>query len=352
MQSFGKLPDGREARLFILKNAAGFQADITNFGGVIARLFAPDRHGKLADVTLGFNEVAPYQTQSPYFGALIGRVGNRIAHGQFSLDGRVHTLATNNAPAGLPCHLHGGKIGFDKILWAAEPTTHEGQPALRLRHTSPTGDEGYPGTLKVEVLYSLTKINGLRMDYTATTDAATPVNLTNHAYFNLRGEGQGDILDHELTLKAAHYTPVNGGLIPTGKIASVTGTPFDFTTPHQLGARIDQPDEQLQAGGGYDHNFVLDNQKGALALAATVYESSSGRVLEVLTTEPGVQLYTGNFLDGSLAAKNGGTYIRRGGFCLETQHYPDSPNQPAFPSIILRPGQTYRSTTVYQFSTR
>lgn len=352
MQSFGKLPDGREAQLFTLKNAAGFQAEITNYGGIITRLLAPDRHGQLADVTLGFDNVGAYAAKSPYFGAIIGRLGNRLAHGKFSLDGKDYSLVTNNHPAGIPCHLHGGTVGFDKILWSAKACKHEGQPALRLTHVSPAGDEGYPGTLTVEVLYSITKDNGLRMDYTATTDAATPVNLTNHAYFNLRGEGHGDILDHELTLNAARYTPLTAGQVPTGAIASVGGTPLDFTTAHQIGARIDVAHEQLKFGSGYDHNFVLDSQNGSLALAATVYEPTSGRVLEVLTTEPGVQLYSGNFLDGSLKGKQGGTYGRRSGFCLETQHYPDAPNQPSFPTVILRPGETYRTTTVYRFSSR
>lgn len=352
MQSFGKLPDGREASVFTLQNSSGFRADITNYGGIITRLFAPDRRGDLADVALGFNDVATYAAQSPYFGAIIGRVGNRIAHGRFSLDGKTYSLVTNNTPGGIPCHLHGGTVGFDKVFWQATPAKRDKQSALRLRHTSPDGDEGYPGTLTVEVMYSLTPDNGLRIDYTATTDAATPVNLTNHAYFNLRGEGRGDILDHEVTLQAARYTPLNVGQIPTGAIASVGGTPLDFTTPHRIGARIDAPHEQMRFGHGYDHNFVLDSQSGVLAPAGTVYEPTSGRVLEVLTTEPGVQLYSGNFLEPSMVGKSGQPYGRRSGFCLETQHYPDSPNQSAFPTIILRPGTTYQSTTIYRFSVR
>lgn len=351
-QSFGRLPDGREAHLYTLRNSNGFQADIADYGGTIVRLLAPDRTGKLADVTLGFNSVQPYPKDSPYFGALIGRVGNRIAGGKFILDGKNYTLAVNNSPGDIPCHLHGGMTGFDKVIWTAEPTTRDGQPALRLRYTSADGEEGYPGIIYVEVLYSLTSDNGLRMDYTATTTKPTPVNLTNHAYFNLRGEGRGTILGHELTVRARHYTPVNAGLIPTGLLAPVTGTPFDFTSLHAMGERIEAKDEQLRFGGGYDHNFVLDSADGSLALAATVYEPVSGRILEVLTTEPGLQFYSGNFLDGKLAGKSGGSYVHRGAFCLESQHFPDSINQPSFPSTVLRPGQTYRSTTVYRFSAK
>ena len=350
VQSFGKLPDGREARLYTLRHASGFQADIADFAGAVVRLLVPDRAGRLADVALGFDTVAPYVNESPFFGALIGRVGNRIAGGRFTLDGQTHTLATNNSPGGIPCHLHGGKVGFDKVLWAAEPATRDGQPALRLRYTSPDGEEGYPGTLAVEVTYSLTADPGLRLDYVASTDRATPVNLTNHCYFNLAGAGHGTILGHELTLHAGRYTPVNPGLIPTGELAPVAGTPFDFTTPHVIGARIAADHAQLRLGNGYDHNWVLDSADGTLALAATLREPASGRVLEVLTTEPGVQFYTGNFLSDNLVGKSATPYACRGGLCLETQHFPDSVNQPSFPSTILRPGQIYRSTTVYRFS--
>jgi aldose 1-epimerase len=353
MKSFGKLPDGREARLYTLKNASGFQADIADYGGTIVNLLVPDRTGKLADVSLGFSTVTPYPKDSPFFGALIGRVGNRIAAGKFTLEGKTYTLAKNNQPTPeLPCHLHGGTIGFDKVIWAAEPTTHDGQPALRLRYTSADGEEGYPGKLTVEVLYSLTADNGLRMEYTATTDKPTPVNLTNHCYFNLAGEGNGTILGHELTVQAKRYTPVNAGLIPTGEIAPVAGTPFDFTSPHTIGERIGAKDEQLKFGGGYDHNYVLDASDGKLALAATVREPVSGRVLEVLTTEPALQFYSGNFLDGTLKGKSGAPYVLRSGFCLESQHYPDSINQPSFPNTVLRPGQTYHTTTVYRFSAK
>jgi aldose 1-epimerase len=352
VQSFGTLPDGREARLYTLRQPSGFTAEITDFGGAVVRLLVPDRTGRLADVALGFDTVTPYVKDSPFFGALIGRVGNRVAGGQFTLDGQTYPLATNNSPGGIPCHLHGGKLGFDKVLWSAAPALRDAQPALRLRYTSPDGDEGYPGTLSVEVTYSLTADQGLRIDYTATTDRATPVNLTHHGYFNLAGAGRGDVLGHEVMLRARRYTPVTPGLIPTGELAPVADTPFDFTTPHVIGARIGENHAQLRFGGGYDHNWVLDSTDGSLALAATVREPASGRIMEVLTTEPGIQFYTGNFLDGNVPGKSGAAYPYRSGFCLETQHFPDSVNQPNFPSTILRPGQTYRSTTVYRFSAR
>lgn len=348
---FGKLPDGRTAQLFTLRAADGFAVEISDYGGIIVRLLTPDRAGKLADVTLGYGDVAGYVAKSPYFGALIGRVGNRIAGGKFTLEGKTYTLATNNTPGGIPCHLHGGVAGFDKKLWAAEPMVRDGRAALRLTLTSPAGEEGYPGTLRVEVIYSLTADRGLRIDYAATTDAPTPVSLTNHAYFNLRGEGAGDILGHQLTLHATRYTPVNAGLIPTGELAPVAGTPFDFTRPHAIGARIGENHEQLVRGIGYDHNFVLaEATRREPALAARVTEPETGRVMEVLTTEPGVQFYTGNFLDGTITGKAGKAYAKRHGFCLETQHFPDSVNQPKFPGTILRPGQTYRSATIYRFS--
>ena len=349
-RSFGKLPDGRTARLFTLTSASGFQVEISDFGGTVVRLFAPDRTGRLVDVVLGFDSVERYPAESPHFGAIIGRVGNRIAGGKFSLGAKTYSLATNNSPDGIPCHLHGGNVGFDKILWSAELATVAGQPALRLRYTRADGEEGYPGELSTEVTYSLTPDQGLRIDYRATTDQSTPVNLTNHSYFNLAGAGHGDVLDHEITLRASRFTPVHPGLIPTGDRALVAGTPFDFTSTHRIGARIGADHEQLRLGAGYDHNWVLDSTDGQLALAATVYEPASGRVLEVLTTEPGIQFYTGNFLTGRLTGKSGATYAHRGGLCLETQHFPDSVNQPSFPSTLLHPGQTYRSTTVYRFS--
>ena len=349
-RSFGRLSDGREARLFTLKNAAGFQADITNLGGIIVNLHAPDRRGLRADVVLGLDSAPEFEAKAPGFNAIMGRYANRIAAGKFTLDGQTYTLATNSTSGGVPVHLHGGKRGFNRALWDAEPTTREGLPALRLRYRSVDGEEGYPGNLNLEVVYSVTAENALRIDYQATTDRPTPLNLTNHAYFNLKGEGQGDILDHTLTLHARRFTPATATMIPTGAFAPVDGTPFDFTKPQRLGARIEEQHEQLVLARGYDHNFVLDAGGTTLALAARVHEPASGRVLEVLTTEPGVQLFTANHFNGKIVGKSGQPYVKHAGFCLETQHFPDSPNQPAFPSTILRPGQTFRSTTVFRFS--
>jgi aldose 1-epimerase len=354
MNSFGTTPQGDPAHLFTLRNDRGFSADITNYGGTIVRLNAPDRNGEFKDVVLGFDSVDGYarRPKSTYLGATIGRVGNRIAHGRFELDGQTYSLATNNAPAGVPCHLHGGVQGFDRVLWHAEPGKSALGPTLELRYRSRDGEEGYPGNLEVIVVFTVTADNAIQIDYTATTDRATQINLTNHSYFNLAGDVSRPVLGHVLTLNARRYTPVNAGLIPVGTLASVENTPFDFRSPHTIGERIDRPNEQLRFGAGYDHNFVLDHGGGTLGLAATVLEPLSGRELEVLTTEPGVQLYTGNYLDGSLVGKDGHAYERRTGFCLETQHFPDAPNQPSFPSTILRPGQTYRSTTVYRFRVR
>ncbi len=352
MQLFGRTPDGRPARLFTLRNAGGFRADISDYGGTLVRLFAPDRRGNYEDVALGFNAIADYVRHAAYFGALIGRCGNRIARGEFTLDGATHRLATNNRPGGQPCHLHGGTRGFDRVVWTAEPIEVDDGSALRLRYRSAEGEEGYPGNLDVTVTYTLGADNSLRLDYGAKTDRATPVNLTNHTYFNLAGEGRGDVLGHELTVRAGSLTAVDAGLIPTGNFMPVEGTPFDFRTPQPIGRRIDEDHEQLHHGGGYDHNFVLHGRGDQLTPAATVHEPTSGRVMEVLTTEPGVQFYSGNFLDGTLTGKSGQPYRKRAGFCLETQHFPDSPNQPTFPSTILRVGQELRSTTVYRFSAR
>lgn len=353
MTSFGRLKDGRETTLYSLVNANGVRADVTNYGAIIVRLFTPDRAGRLDDIVLGYNSVEDYVKATPYFGAVVGRYGNRIAHGRFSLDGQTYSLAQNDKPGGIPCHLHGGLAGFDKVLWSAEPVLVGNVPALKLRYLSKDGEEGYPGNLDLTVTYTLGNDNSLRIDYLATTDKATPVNVTQHSYFNLKGEGRGDILDHVLTMKASRTTPVDAGLIPTGKFAPVAGTPFDFTTPHAIGERVNTAsDEQLKFGGGYDHNWVLDNQSGDMALAATVFEPMSGRTLEVWTQEPGLQFYCGNFLDGSNIGKSGKPYHFRNGFCLETQHYPDSPNQPNFPNTILRPGAPYRTSTIYKFATR
>jgi aldose 1-epimerase len=349
---FGRLSDGQEARLFTLKNAARFQADITNLGGIIVSIQAPDRRGVRADVVLGMASAPDFEAKAAGFNAITGRYANRIAGGKFTLDGQTHTLATNSNSGGMPIHIHGGKRGFNRMLWDAEPTTRDGLPALRLRYLSRDGEEGYPGNLSVEVIYSVTADNALRIDYLATTDKPTPLNLTNHAYFNLKGEGQGDILDHVLTLHARRFTPAAATMIPTGEIAPVAGTPFDFTQPQRIGARIGEPHAQLLLARGYDHNYVLDSGGASLALAATVLEPVSGRVLEVLTTEPGVQLYTSNHFNGKLSGKSGQPYVKHGAFCLETQHFPDSPNHPSFPSTILRPGQTFRSTTVFRFSAK
>lgn len=352
---FGTLSGGQRAQLFTLENAYGFRADITDYGATVVRLFAPDRHGRLADVVLGFDSVEGYVAHNSYFGAIIGRHGNRLAHGRLTLEGRTYQLATNNTPGGIPCHLHGGPRGFDRVLWRADPFTSPEGPALRLHYRSPDGEEGYPGNLEVTVVYTVTADNTLRIDYEARTDAPTVVNLTNHSYFNLAGQGADTILGHVLTLNAPAYTPVDAGLIPTGQVAPVAGTPFDFLAPHTIGERINTANEQLRFGGGYDHNWAIArsaHDTTTLVLAATVLENQSGRLLEVHTTEPGIQFYSGNFLDGSTVGKNGHAYPHRSGFCLETQHFPDAPNHPTFPSTILRPGATLRSTTEYRFRIR
>lgn len=350
--SFGQLSDGRPARLFTLQLPNGLQADITEYGGTLVRLLVPDRTGRLDDVVLGFNSVGAYEAHSSYFGCLVGRFANRIGGGRFQLEGRTHQLATNNVPAGRPCHLHGGPGGFHRALWSATPIAADGQPALRLNHLSPDGDEGYPGNLSVTVVYTLRAPGDLVIDYQATCDRPTPLNLTHHAYFDLHGEGRGDILDHELTLRASRFTPVDAGQIPTGELAPVAGTPFDFRSTVRIGKQIVITHPQLANGGGFDHNFVLDaGQPTTPALAAVVFEAQSGRRMEVLTTEPGIQFYSGNFLDGTLTGKSGHAYAHRSALCLETQHFPDSPNQPAFPDTILRPGQVFRSSTIYRFST-
>lgn len=345
---FGTLPDGRSVPSYTLTNAHGVRARILALGGIIVSLDVPDAAGRLADVVLGYDTLDAYLADTAFFGALIGRYGNRIARARFTLDGVEHHVTPNEGAN----HLHGGH-GFHTVLWDAEPVTHADGAALRLTHTSPDGDDGYPGTLAVEVTYTLTDANVLRIDYRATTDRATLCNLTQHSYVNLAGQGAGTILDHDLLLAAPAFTPVDAQLIPTGEIRRVAGTPFDFTTPHAIGARIDADDPQLAIGRGYDHNFVLDRgaaRGGALTLAARAHEPRSGRVLEIHTTEPGLQFYSGNVIPDGLPGKAGARYVRRGGFALETQHFPDSPNHPAFPPTVLRPGETYASATEWRFS--
>ena len=344
VKPFGLAPDGARVNLYTLRNNKGAEVGICNYGGLVLFLKVPDRHGKFADVVLGYDNLPDYIKDTPYFGALIGRYGNRIAKGKFTLDGKEYTLAVNNGPNAL----HGGLKGFDKVVW--EPrflATHAG-PSLELVYVSKDGEEGYPGTLSVKAIYTLTEDNALMLDYVATTDKDTVLNLTHHSYFNLAGKG--DILNHQVMMPADKFTPVDVNLIPTGELKPVDGSPFDFRTPTAIGARIGQEDEQLKFGGGYDHNWVINKPMGQLGLMARVYEPTSGRVMEVWSTDPGLQFYSGNFLDGKNKGKGGWVYKYRNGFCMEPQHYPDSPNQPNFPSVVLKPGQTYRNTIIYKFS--
>jgi aldose 1-epimerase len=338
---FGKV-GGAAVSIFTLTNRNGVEAKITNYGGIITSLKVPDSKGVLADVVLGFDTLDDYVTKnSPHFGATIGRYGNRIGKARFSLNGKEYKLAANNGENSL----HGGNIGFNKVVWTPRELP-DGR--LELTYFSKDGEEGYPGNLKVTVVFTLTDTNALRIEYSATTDKDTVVNLTNHTYFNLKGAGNGDILDHRVAINASKYTPVDAGLIPTGELRSVAGTPFDFHNPHAIGERINANDEQLKLGKGYDHNWVLD-RKSSNGLEGAAEVTAGGRTLEVYTTEPGVQFYTGNFLDGTLKGKGGKVYAQRSGFCLETQHFPDSPNQPKFPSTVLKPGQTYKTTTEFRF---
>ena len=353
VKPFGKTRDGKLVHLYTLTGAGGVVMEVIDYGGKVVRLYTPDRTGAKADITLGFNDVAGYEEQEKYFGSLIGRYGNRIADGTFTLDGKRYTLPLNNKPGGLPCSLHGGDKGFDATVWESEPLSEGRTVGVKFTMSSPDGDQGYPGKLDVTVCYWLTPGNVWRIEYEAVTDKATPVNLTQHVYFNFKGEAEGTILDHELTLFADHMTPVNKGLIPTGLIAPVKGTPFDFTTPWEIGARIKADNEQLRFGGGYDHNWVLNNQSGRLAPAAAVFEKTTGRYMEVWTTEPGIQFYCGNFLTDKVPSKRAGKNLcHRGGLALETQHYPDSPNHPDFPSTILRPGAVYKTVTEYRFGVK
>ena len=352
VQTCASLFEGKPLKQFVMRNINGVELRAIELGCVVTHLRVPDRTGQLADVVLGFDSLTDYVEKSPYFGAVVGRFANRIANGRFTLDDVTYNLPLNNHPSGRPCSLHGGNCGFDALPWRGRVVTGEHGEGVEFSLTSSDGAEGYPGTVNMTVTYWLTADNAWHIDYAATTDKATPINLTQHTFFNLAGEGNGDILAHELCVHSQYFTPVNEGLIPTGEIRHVRGTPLDFTEPHVIGARIEDQDEQLQKGCGYDHNFVLQHRDGELFHAASVHEPNSGRVLDVFTTEPGMQFYSGNFLDGSLTGKNGGLYARRTGFCLETQHYPDSPNQPTFPDSILRADGAFQSTTVYRFTTR
>jgi len=346
---FGKTADGQYAYLWTLTNANGMKTEITNYGAIVVSLYVPDKNGKLGDVVLGYDNLADYIKETPYFGAIVGRYGNRIGNGKFTIDGKEYSLPQNNNGQSL----HGGIKGFDKQVWDATPFEIDGQQGLKLVYVSRDGEEGYPGTLTAIVKYTLTNDNALKIDYEAYTDKKTVLNLTNHSYFNLAGQRSGDILDHYMMLNADHFTPVNKFLITTGEIRPVKGTDFDFTTPTKIGERINNNDEQLEFGLGYDHNWVINRTDDmSLVLAARVYEETSGRVMEVLTKEPGIQFYSGNFLDGSLVGKEGKVYEHRYAFCLETQHYPDSPNKANFPSVVLEPGQKYDTTSIYKFSTK
>ncbi|MFG2074574.1 aldose epimerase family protein [Nonomuraea maritima] len=344
---FGTMPDGKKIDIYTLRNSRGMRVNILTYGGIIQSIDVPDKRGKFANVALGFDNLPDYVNKSLYFGAIIGRYANRIAKGRFSVAGKTYQLPVNDGPNSL----HGGTKGFDKRVWAAHPFNRHGSVGLELTYTSPNGEENYPGTLRTKVVYTLTNDNKIRMDYSATTDRTTVVNLTNHTYFNLHGEGDGRILDQRLQINASRYTPIDKTLIPTGQIARLSGTPLDFRRPTTIGARINRKNQQLERAGGYDHNYVLDRHGRGLQLAAKAVDPRSGRVLEVITDQPGLQFYSGNFLDGTLRGTGGHLYQKRSGFTLESQHYPDSPNHKNFPSTVLRPGDTYRTTTIYAFST-
>ena len=343
---FGKMPDGTPVDIYTLRNSKGAEARIMTYGGIVVSLKVPDRDGKMGDVVWGFDNLQGYLSKPPppYFGALIGRYGNRIAKGKFTLDGKTYNLPINNDPNSL----HGGTNGFDKVVWTAVSSVSSSGPTLQLSYLSKDGDQGYPGNLKVTATYTLTEDNSLKLQFTATTDKDTVVNLTHHSYFNLAGSG--DILNHTVMMPADTFTPVDSTLIPTGELKPVAGTPFDFRTATAIGARINQTNEQLGFGQGYDHNWVINKPLGKLGLMARVYEPTSGRVMEVSSDEPGLQFYSGNFLDGTLTGKGGQVYKIRSAFCMEPQHYPDSPNHPQFPSTVLKPGQTFHNTIIYKFS--
>ena len=346
-ETYGTMPDGTEIKQFTLTNASGMEMKVIEYGGIITNLTAPDKDGVFEDIVLGYDSLEAYVANNPYFGALIGRYGNRIGGAKFSLDGVEYSLATNDGPN----HLHGGVKGYDKVVWTGEEVTMENGRALKLTYTSPDGEEGYPGTLAMEVIYRLGNDNSLEFDYRATTDKKTVVNLTQHTYFNLTAM-EGDILGHELVINADQITPVDATLIPTGEFMDVEGTPFDFTESKEIGLEIGAEHQQIERGGGYDHNWVLNESDEELGFAASLYDPASGRFMEVFTTEPGIQFYSGNFLNRFNRGKGGVINNYRTGLCLETQHYPDSPNQPNFPSTVLEPGEEYHTVTVYKFSTK
>lgn len=341
---YGEMPDGREVAIFTLNNANGLRARVTEYGAILVSMEIPDRDGKLADVTHGYDTLEGWLTNTSYFGASVGRFANRIAHGRFTLDGKEYQLATNNDPGGIPCHLHGGITGFDKVLWTGTATEN----GVELTYLSKDGEEGYPGNLTVKITYELNDDNELSWKAEATTDAPTILNLVHHSYWNLSGEPATSINNHLLTLAADHYLPTNAGLIPTGEIAPVAGTPMDFTSPTEIGARVDAEFEALEFGGGYDHAWVLREGAGP-RLAARLKEPASGRVMEIHTDQPAIQFYGGNFLDGTVAGKGGVNYAHRTALCLETENFPDAPNHPDFPSAVLRPGETYNHTMVHRF---
>ncbi|MGE5847952.1 MAG: aldose epimerase family protein [Ignavibacteria bacterium] len=345
---FGTLPDGSKVYSYTLKNSLGMKAEIIEFGAIVRTLSVPDRSGKFSDIVLGYDDLSGYENGSSYLGAIVGRYGNRIAKGKFTMDGKEYRLTVNSGTN----HLHGGAKGFDKVLWKAEPVENETDPALKLTYVSKDGEEGYPGTVTVSVTYTVTKDNELRIDYEGTTDKTTILNPTHHSYFNLTGDFTKKILDHELMIKADTLTPVDSNLIPSGELKKVGGTPFDFRKPEKIGARINEKDEQLRFGIGYDHNWVINDYSKNVRLSAAVYDPQSGRYMEVLTDQPGLQFYSGNFLDGSAKGKGGIFYEHRTGLCLEAQLFPDSPNKKNFPSAVLKPGEVYHQTTIYKFSTK
>jgi aldose 1-epimerase len=346
---YGKMPDGREVKIFTLNNPKGMTAKVTEYGAILVSLEVPDAKGKKADVTLGYDDLAGWLTNKSYFGSTVGRFGNRIAHGKFKLDGKEYTLATNNDPGGIPCHLHGGVVGFDKVLWSGKPVTKAGARGVKLTYVAKDGEEGYPGNLTTHVTYWLTDANELIWEVEATTDKPTIVNPAHHTYWNLSGDPTKSINDHVLMIAADSYLPTNKGLIPTGEIAKVEGTPMDFRKPTAIGSRVNDKFEALEFGGGYDHCWALREGKG-VRLAAVVKDPASGRTMEIHTDQPGIQFYGGNFLDGTVAGKKGVKYQFRTGLCLETEGFPDAPNQPKFPSTVLRPGETYRHTLIHRFT--